>query len=467
MELSQLEVFLAVAREHRFSRAAEKLYRTQSAVSQTIRKLEDELGEALFDRSSREGVLTDAGKVLFEYAEKLINLRSEAAESLTELRELQKGKLVIAANEFTVLYLLPLLAEFRRLHPMIKITVERALGSHIPDDVLRYSAEFGVLSYEPQEPSLHSVVVYLDELVFVVPPKHPLASAPQVSIRQLGAESFVAHIVSSPYREKVIQLFKTHKTPLHMDLELPTLQAIKQFVAMGHGVALVPEISVETELARGELVGIPVRELQLKRKLRLIYRKDANLSHAARAFLKVAEAVAARAQRTLPFPTRKLVVVTKAYDFGRPRLCHKRKRSKANLAPHRFRTSRFSSRRRPALRGTTPAPHPPKDEPPAPNPDSSDRAVPDQRIRARTLQARILSLCPGLQQRQFANAGAVHGTYPTQIEHQFARVLQDFAHDPRQRGRFIAIHDAALAVHDDHIALIARFQTEFQLQLLV
>jgi len=292
MELSQLEVFLAVARERRFSRAAEKLYRTQSAVSQTIRKLEDELGEALFDRSSREGVLTDAGKVLHDYAEKLINLRSEAAESLSELRELQKGKLVIAANEFTVLYLLPVLAEFRRLHPMIKIKVERALGSRIPDDVLRYGAEFGVLSYQPQEPSLHAVVVFLDELVFVVPPKHPLAKAEQISIRQLGAESFVAHIVSSPYREKVIQLFKTHKTPLHMDVELPTLQAIKQFVAMGNGVAFVPEISVETEVARGELVRIRVRELQLKRKLRLIYRKDANLSHAARAFLKVAEAAA-------------------------------------------------------------------------------------------------------------------------------------------------------------------------------
>jgi DNA-binding transcriptional LysR family regulator len=292
MELSQLEVFLAVARERRFSRAADKLFRTQSAVSQTIRKLEDELGEALFDRSSREGVLTDAGKVLYEYAEKLINLRTEAAESLSELRELQKGKLVIAANEFTVLYLLPVLAEFRRVHPMIKITVERALGSHIPDDVLSYNVEFGVLSYEPQETSLNSIVVFLDELVFVVPPKHPLASAGQVSIGQLGAESFVAHIVSSPYREKVLQLFKNHKTPLHMDLELPTLQAIKQFVSMGNGVAFVPEIAVETEIARGELIRIPVRELQLKRKLRLIYRKDANLSHAARAFLKVAEAVA-------------------------------------------------------------------------------------------------------------------------------------------------------------------------------
>src|SRR6202795_116929 len=299
MELSQLEVFLAVAREGRFSRAAEKLFRTQSAVSQTIRKLEDELGEALFDRASREGVLTDAGKVLLEYAEKLINLRSEAAESLTELRELQKGKLVIAANEFTVLYLLPLLAEFRRLHPMIKITVERALGSHIPDDVLRYSAEFGVLSYEPQEPSLHSVVVYLDELVFVVPPKHPLASAKKISIRQLGAESFVAHIVSSPYREKVIQLFKTHKTPLHMDIELPTLQAIKRFVAMGNGVALLPAISVESELARGALVHIPARELRLHRKLRLVYRQAASLSHAARAFLKVAEAFAL--ERSSPY----------------------------------------------------------------------------------------------------------------------------------------------------------------------
>src|SRR5208283_69438 len=162
MELSQLEVFLAVARERRFSRAAAKLYRTQSAVSQTIRKLEDDLGEALFDRSSREGILTDAGKVLYEYAEKLINLRGEAAESLTELRELQKGRLAIAANEFTTLYLLPVLAEFRRLHPMIRITVCRSLGSHIPDEVLRHSTELGVLSYDPQEPHLCSTVVYLD-----------------------------------------------------------------------------------------------------------------------------------------------------------------------------------------------------------------------------------------------------------------------------------------------------------------
>jgi DNA-binding transcriptional LysR family regulator len=292
MEISQLEVFLAVAREGGFSRAAEKLYRTQSAVSQAIRKLETEIGESLFDRSTRDGVMTDAGRVLQEYAERLLNLRENAREALAELRELQKGKLVVGANEFTALYLLRVLAEFRRLHPAIRIVVQRSLGSQIPDDVRRHNCEFGVLTYDPQDPELASVVVYSDELIFVVPPQHPLARESQVSIRQLGAESFVAHIVSSPYREKVIQAFEKHKTPLHMGVELPTLQAIKRFVAMGNGVAFLPEISVEDEIARGELVRIPVQELRVHRKLRLIYRKSAALSHAGRAFLKIAEAVA-------------------------------------------------------------------------------------------------------------------------------------------------------------------------------
>jgi DNA-binding transcriptional LysR family regulator len=292
MEISQLEVFLAVAREGGFSRAAEKLYRTQSAVSQAVRKLEAEIGEPLIDRSTRDGMLTDAGRVLREYAERLVNLRESAGEALSELRELQQGKLVVGANEFTALYLLRVLAEFQRLHPAIRIVVERSLGSQIPDDVRRHNSEFGVLTYDPEDPELASVIVYSDELIFVVPPRHPLARESKVSIRQLGAESFVAHIVSSPYREKVIQAFKKHKTPLHMGVELPTLQAIKRFVAMGNGVAFLPEISVEDEIARGELVRIPVQELRVHRQLRLIYPKSATLSHAGRAFLKVAESVA-------------------------------------------------------------------------------------------------------------------------------------------------------------------------------
>ncbi len=129
-------------------------------------------------------------------------------------------------------------------------------------------------------------------MAFVVYPSHPLAKAGSVSIRQLGAESFVAHNVPSPFRAKVLQAFTKHKTPLHMNIELPTLEAIKSFVQQGNGVALIPAIVAEPELARGELVRIDVRELRMERRLRIVYRKNAALSHAARAFLKVAETLA-------------------------------------------------------------------------------------------------------------------------------------------------------------------------------
>ena len=293
MDLFQLETFLAVTEERSFSRAATRLHRTQPAVSQAIAKLEAELGEVLLERSSRDGTLTDAGEVLREYAQKLLNLRAESMGALAELRALHRGRLNLAANEYTCLVLLPLLDEFRRRNPRIKVTVQRALASRIADDVLVHTVEIGVLSFRPDDAAIRSVVVYRDELDLVVNPKHPLARAGEVSIRQLGAQNFIAHNIPSPQRQKVIETFRRHKTPLRMGVELPSLEAIKRFVEMGNGVALVPGLTVRTELASGALVRVRVRELQLERRLRLVYRRQASLSHAAVAFLKVVEAYAA------------------------------------------------------------------------------------------------------------------------------------------------------------------------------
>ncbi len=293
MDLFQLETFLAVAQERSFSRAAVRLRRTQPAISQTIAKLEAELGEALFERSMRDGSLTDAGEILREYAQKLLNLRSEASGALEELRSLHRGVLNLAANEYTCLYLLPLLDIFRRKHPRIKVTVHRSLASRIADEVLAHSVELGVLSFRPEDPQVRSIVVYRDALAFVVHPKHPLAVTKSVSIRDLGSEDFIAHNVPSPQRAKVMDAFRRHKTPLRIEVELPSLDAVKRFVAMGNGVAIAPGLSVEGELASGTLVQVMVKELQMERKLRLVHRKQATLSHAAMAFLEVVEAHAA------------------------------------------------------------------------------------------------------------------------------------------------------------------------------
>ncbi len=293
MDLFQLETFLAVAEERSFSRAATRLHRTQSAVSQAVAKLEAELGEVLLERSSRDGTLTDAGEVLREYALKLLNLRGEAAGALSDLRALHRGRLNLAANEYTCLYLLPLLDEYRRQNPEIKVAVQRALASRIPDEVLMHSVEIGVLSFKPEDPQVQSVMVYRDELSLVVNPRHGLARAGEVSIRQLGALNFIAHNIPSPQRQKVIQTFRRYKTPLNMGVELPSIEAIKRFVEMGNGVALVPGLTVKNELASGALVQVRIKELQIERRLRLVFRRQASLSHAALAFLKVVEAYSA------------------------------------------------------------------------------------------------------------------------------------------------------------------------------
>ena len=175
---------------------------------------------------------------------------------------------------------------------MVRVSVQRALASRVPGEILNRNAEMGVITFRPEDTDLRCVTVYRDELAFVVPPQHPLAHARQASVRELGAEMFVAHNVPSPYRAKVLEAFAKRKVPLNMDVELPTIEAIKRFVAAGNGVALLPLITVEDEIARGALVHINVPELRFERKLRIVHRKEVSLSHAARAFLAIAEAFA-------------------------------------------------------------------------------------------------------------------------------------------------------------------------------
>ena len=288
MDINQLEVLVTVAREKSFSRAAEVLERTQPAVSQAIRRLENEIGEKLFDRSSKDGTLTYAGELLLEYARQMLNLRHSAQTAIKEMRNLHNGKVTISANEHTVFYLLPVIQEFRKRHPLIKIEVQRGVASRIPKEITAREAELGVISFKPDDESVKSVSVMADELILIVSPRHPLAGKTKVSIKELSGEIFIAHNAISPYRNKVIETFEKHKTPLNIAVELPSLEAIKRLVETGIGVALVPKLTAKFEIASGQLVGLSVNEMKLERKLHIVYRRNSVLSHAAEAFLKIA-----------------------------------------------------------------------------------------------------------------------------------------------------------------------------------
>ena len=289
MDINQLEVLAAVAKEKSFSRAAEVLNRTQPAVSQAIRRLEQEIGEKLFDRSSKDGTLTLAGEVLLDYAKQMLNLRQTAQNAIKEMRDLHHGKVTVSANEHTVFYLLPIIQEFRRLYPLIKIEVQRGVASRIPKEVLAREVELGVISFKPNDTSVISTPVLVDELALIVAPSHPLANQKSVSVKELGAETFIAHNAPSPYRQKVIESFEKYQTKLNIPIELPSLEAIKRLVEKGAGVAFVPKLTAQSEIANGQLLAISIKEMKFERKLNIIYRRNSVLSHAAKSFLKLAK----------------------------------------------------------------------------------------------------------------------------------------------------------------------------------
>ena len=288
MDLASLKVFLAVAQERSFSRAAAKVHRTQPAVSQAVRRLELDLGEQLFDRSSKTGTLTEAGRMLQNYGQRLVRLAEETESSVRELRDLRRGRVLIGANEAAVHTLLPLIARFRQRYPDIATDVRRVPARQIAVEVQQGSLDFGALTFHPPEEGLLEVPVGSDELVLLLPPSHPLAKRRHVSMEEIAAEPVVAHNDPSPARERVLRLFEQRHIPLRMVISLPSLDGIKRAVELKLGVALLPKRCALTEIASGHLVGIPVTGVSRRRQVTLVCRR-AHRSHAADAFLTVAQ----------------------------------------------------------------------------------------------------------------------------------------------------------------------------------
>ncbi len=290
MELHSLRVFLTVANEKSFSRAAEKLLRTQPAISLTIQRLEAELQEKLIDRSAKDLLLTDAGRTVLEFAKRFDSLHSELENSLAELRDKSAGRLMIGANESSTLYLLDHIERYRRKYPKVKVQIRRSLSSRIPTELIDGELELGILTYDPEDDRLISRVIYKDHLAFIVSPEHKLAARADVSITELGDENFIAHNVVSPYRAVVLREFQRHHVPLKMDLEMPTIEAIRKMVQRNEGVAFLPHMCVADEIRQGVVREVKVREMTVDREIRLAYPARRALSHAAQAFLEVVQA---------------------------------------------------------------------------------------------------------------------------------------------------------------------------------
>jgi len=289
MELMQLEMFVAVVEEGSVQAAAERVFRTQPAVSMSLKKLEEEIGSALFDRSQRHDyLLTPAGEVFYSYATRLLNLRNEAVAALDSLKKVKQGHLRIGANESTNSYLLPQLTQvFHERYPNIKIEVVCQHTDGLLGQLRQRRLDLALLAYLPAEHELDAQPLVRDEVVLIMSPAHQLAGREVVTVPELENESVIVESHPSSLRQRVVEAFDRSQTRLNIQVESATIDTIKKMVAKNVGVGFVPLMCVRDEVARAELVTLPVEGFQQKRTLWAVRRREGPHSAAAEAFMHV------------------------------------------------------------------------------------------------------------------------------------------------------------------------------------
>ncbi|MEX2273052.1 MAG: LysR substrate-binding domain-containing protein [Vicinamibacterales bacterium] len=295
MNLDDLRVFSVVASERSFSKAAVRVGRTQPAVSQAVRRLEEAVGDRLIDRAQRDGTLTQAGVMLLDYAARMLRLADEAHAAVTELRDVARGRVQIGANEAAVHVLLPIIKAYLDRHPRVHIDIRRVSARSIPLELQQRNIDFGVMTFPPADRDLSSITLATDELVLLVPPAHPFARRGEVPLDEVGRQTIIAHNDPSPARERVLRISEERHAPLNISLSLPSLDGIKRAVELGLGVAILPRRCALSELSLGQLHAVRVPELRALRRIRLVHRRAGVLSAAAAAFVEHARTMSAPA----------------------------------------------------------------------------------------------------------------------------------------------------------------------------
>jgi len=290
MELDQVTAFLEVARQQSFSRAAEKLYRTQPAISAQIRSLEQECGQRLFDRLGRKISLTRSGEVLFEYGEKLVAMHRETLQRVREAHGTAGGKLVVGANEATCLYVLPqVFADFKRKYPQVAINIYRNFSHKVLQKMAENQIDLGIVTLPVSQDNLKVIPIFEDELQVVIPAGHPLARRSSVKVEDLAKEPLIFP-KGGHTRELLEKMFRKYRHQLNISMELASVESIKKFVGAGLGVSLLSRSYAQMETQSGVLKLVPLQGTKLMRRLGLVYRTDRHLSYAAQAFTEVAAA---------------------------------------------------------------------------------------------------------------------------------------------------------------------------------
>jgi DNA-binding transcriptional LysR family regulator len=285
MDFDHLVTFVEIAKQGSFSRAGQKLFRSQPAVSAQIRQLEQEYGQKLFDRVGKSIQLTAAGEALLEYAGKLLTLRNESLRAVADQATSPRGTLAIGANEATCLYVLPdIFAEYHRHYPQVQISIYRNFSHKVIEKIEDGTIDVGIVTLPVKSPSLRVHPIFRDRIMLMTSPSSPLAKQKAVTTAEIAEQPLIFPRTGFMRRIHDKQ-FHAYRSRLHITMELPSVGMIKRFVAAGLGVSLISESFVRDEVRSGKAKLIPVSDMEVWRELGLVYRRDRTLPRSASAFI--------------------------------------------------------------------------------------------------------------------------------------------------------------------------------------
>ena len=287
MDFDQLTTFVQVAKLKSFSKAGQKVFRSQSAVSAQIRQLEQAYKAKLLDRSAKSVELTPAGVVLFDYAERLLRLRDESVQIVADRGSVVQGPVMFGANEATCLYLLPdILSEFKRRYPLVHISIYRNFSHKILQRLEEGSLDLGIVTLPLKSPNLKMHVINRDRLRFMVSTKNPLAQRTHVTLEEVASAPLI--FPRTGYTRQVLdKLFRPHRSRLQIAMELPSVGMIKTFVAADVGISIISESFARDQVKTGEVKLLNVEGVDLWRELALVYRRDRSLPRAVQALINM------------------------------------------------------------------------------------------------------------------------------------------------------------------------------------
>lgn len=287
MDFDQLTTFVQVAKLKSFSKAGQKVFRSQSAVSAQIRQLEQAYKAKLLDRSAKSVELTPAGVVLFEYAERLLRLRDESMQIVADRGSVVQGPVTFGANEATCLYLLPdILAEFKRRYPLVHISIYRNFSHKILQRLEEGSLDLGIVTLPLKSPNLKMHVINRDRLRFMVSTKNSLSQRTHVTLEELASAPLI--FPKTGYTRQVLdKIFRPHRSRLQIAMELPSIGMIKTFVAADVGISIISESFARDQVKTGEVKLLNVEGVDLWRELALVYRRDRSLPRAVQSLINM------------------------------------------------------------------------------------------------------------------------------------------------------------------------------------